>query len=399
MLCRVRPVLPVEAATDGRDVTEFPSPEDIVLTKEDRSKARFEFDRVFTPGSNQQEVFEAVQPMVVSFMDGYNVCLFAYGQTGSGKTHTMEGPPEDRGVNFRALAEVFRLRAERGDSMRYTVHMSMLEVYNETVRDLLGPRDAKEGLPKLEIRMLAEGEYDVPGLTLIEVVDMEEVVQHMTLGKQNRAVGAHDMNEHSSRSHSILSLRVRGENVHDKSIVVSKLHLIDLAGSERLSKTDAQGERLKEAQNINKSLSALGDVIQALAAKSAKGAGHVPYRNSKLTFLLQDSLGGNSKVFMFVNVSPAAYNCGETVCSLTFASRCRNVQLGAAKKGGEGGAAEAARLREQVERLQEELSAVKGGGPGGMSTPVKGMGSTLRAAATTGRTPPTSAAGTPRSVK
>ena len=136
------------------------------------------------------------------------------------------------------------------------------------------------------------------------------------------------MNEHSSRSHSILTLAVKGKNRIDGTSNVGKLHLIDLAGSERLSKTDATGDRLKEAQNINKSLSALGDVINALGNKKAT---HIPFRNSKLTFLLQDSLGGNAKVLMFVNISPAVYNLGETVCSLNFASRCRNVELGAAK--------------------------------------------------------------------
>ena len=232
----------------------------------------------------------------------------------SGKTHTMDGPPEDRGVNFRALEEVFRLRGERKGEMRYTLSLSMLEVYNETIRDLLagkGKGVAAGGENKLDIRMAEDGSYDVPGLTLVEVNSLEEVWKLMNSGKGNRAVGAHDMNEHSSRSHSIVSLRVRGESVQgDKTLAtVSKLHLIDLAGSERLSKvrreggreggrggiasfsalyyrlsthylsthffkkslrtqTDDTGDRLKEAQNINKSLSAVGDLINALGSKN-----------------------------------------------------------------------------------------------------------------------------------
>jgi kinesin family protein C2/C3 len=158
---------------------------------------------------------------------------------------------------------------------------------------------------------------------------MEQVNELMRQGKNNRAVGKHDMNEHSSRSHSIVTVTVRGQNRVDNAGTFGKLHLIDLAGSERISKTDASGDRLKEAQNINKSLLALGDVINALGNKKAL---HVPYRNSKLTFLLQDSLGGNSKVLMFVNISPAIYNLGETVCSLNFASKCRATELGQAKK-------------------------------------------------------------------
>ncbi len=180
----------------------------------------------------------------------------------------------------------------------------------------------------------------VTGLTEIAADNAPVVLGHLKQAQKNRAVGSHDMNEHSSRSHSILTLVVRGRNLRDGTTTFGKLHLIDLAGSERLSKTDATGDRLKEAQNINKSLSALGDVIQALG----KRASHIPYRNSKLTFLLQDSLGGNSKVLMFVNVSPAPYNVGESVCSLNFAFRCRSVELGhavATRKAGPSAASSA----------------------------------------------------------
>ena len=148
-------------------------------------------------------------------------------------------------------------------------------------------------------------------------------------GRCNRAVGGHDMNEHSSRSHSIFTIMCTTRNTIDGSGTFGKLNLIDLAGSERLSKTEATGDRLKEAQNINKSLSALGDVINALGNRKNT---HIPYRNSKLTYLLQDSLGGNSKVMMVVAISPAVYNVGETICSLNFASRCRLTELGKAGK-------------------------------------------------------------------
>lgn len=283
----------------------------------------------------------------------------------------MDGSASDRGVNFRVIEEMFKLQAERQADVRYTIQLSMLEIYNESIRDLLAAKDKVTGeANKLDIRMAEDGQYDVPGLTLVEVKSLADIVKHMNTGKANRAVGAHDMNEHSSRSHSILSLRVRGENIHDRSLsTASKLHLIDLAGSERLSKTDATGDRLKEAQNINKSLSALGDVINALGAKNKA---HIPYRNSKLTFLLADSLGGNSKVAMFVNCSPSAYNASESVCSLQFAARCRAVALGVAKKGvvagGEGGGGEmVAKLRDEVEKLSLELEKARNGG-GGEST-------------------------------
>ena len=396
VLCRVRPVLEQERKHAGADVdvTEIPSKQDIIITRDELTKTKFEYDRVFESTSTQAEVFEAVQPLCVSVLDGYNVCIFAYGQTGSGKTYTMEGHDADPGTSPRAIAELFRVAAG-GDAEKvnviegvlppppsstepsgvpappslqghappnpwsYSFKFSMLEIYNESVKDLLvgvlgvddssvssgntsssagsgtssakgkGPGDRKD----LDIRMTKEGGMVVVGITEVEVTTPEDCYRLMKEGQMNRAVGSHDMNEHSSRSHSILTLSVRGKNTLAGTSSFGKLHLIDLAGSERVSKTDASGERLKEAQNINKSLSALGDVIAALGNRQGGGSkSHIPYRNSKLTYLLQDSLGGNSKVLMFVNVSPVTYNVGETVCSLNFASRCRNVELGMAKK-------------------------------------------------------------------
>ena len=279
-----------------------------------------------------------------------------FGLRSGSQTFTMEGPPANPGVNLRSLQELFSLQVERADSMAYEFVLSYLEIYNEAVHDLL-VEPPKRGAPKkaLEVRQANEGMV-VAGLVETPVTSVAQVVALMARGAENRAVGSHDMNEHSSRSHSILTLAVKGTPLGRakdgaSSSVKAKLHLIDLAGSERVSKTDATGERLKEAQAINKSLSALGDVIAALGGK--KGT-HVPYRNSRLTFLLQDSLSGNSKVLMFCNVSPASYNMGETVCSLTFAARCRNVELGAAKKGGESG--EVRKLRLVVQRLQDQLA-------------------------------------------
>lgn len=326
VMCRVRPILDVERRSgQDVDVTNITSTEDIEIAKDPSTKQSFEFDRVFAPAVGQEEVFEAVQPLVVSVLDGYNVCIFAYGQTGSGKTHTMEGYGDQIGVAPRAVHEVFRMIDSMSEDWKYDVTFSILEIYNESIRDLLDSNNNKE---KLDVRQGPEGNV-VVGLTDVLVTSPEQVLNLMQQAQGNRAVGSHDMNEHSSRSHSILTLVCRGKNLKDTSLTTfGKLHLIDLAGSERISKTDATGDRLKEAQNINRSLSALGDVIQALGKRSA----HVPYRNSKLTFLLQDSLGGNSKVMMFVNISPAIYNVGETVCSLNFAHRCRAVELGQAKR-------------------------------------------------------------------
>jgi len=324
VVCRVRPILDVEK-DQGKDadITNFPpGDEDIIISKEG-TKTRYEYDQVFPPKSTQREVFDAqFKELCVSVLDGFNVCIFCYGQTGSGKTFTMEGTKDDPGISPLAISELFNVVAGM-DNWTYQLTLSMLEIYNETIFDLIETSNEK-----LEIRQGPEGNV-VVGLTEVDITSFEEVKQLMALGNNNRAVGAHEMNKHSSRSHSILTVSCRGKNVIDNENSFGKLHLIDLAGSERVSKTDAQGDRLKEAQNINRSLSALGDVIAALGNRKST---HVPFRNSKLTFLLQDSLGGNSKVMMCVNISPAIYNVGETICSLNFASRCRSVELGQAKK-------------------------------------------------------------------
>jgi len=255
----------------------------------------------------------------------------------------MEGSSADPGVSPRAVGEIFMAVREAPAEWSYSLRFSMLEVYNEQILDLLA--EAKGGeKERLDVRQAADGKGNVvAGLIELDVDSPERVFELMAQGQANRAVGAHDMNEHSSRSHSILTITIQGSNSLDGTRTAGKLNLIDLAGSERISKTDATGDRLKEAQNINKSLSALGDVIAALGNKKNT---HVPFRNSKLTFLLQDSLGGNSKVLMFSNISPAVFNMGETVCTLNFAARCRAVELGSAKvnKGpaGPAGAAKTA---------------------------------------------------------
>ncbi|KAG6576566.1 kinesin-like protein [Phytophthora cinnamomi] len=346
VFCRVRPIQPVELKSEQSALAVFFRENDhesldLFVGSEAGDKANqigqkhaFEFDHVFQPNSTQEQVFEQTRALVVSALDGFNVCIFAYGQTGSGKTHTMEGPESDRGVNFRALRELFTIRDDRMavGNFECSMKLSILEVYNETIVDLLegggrAPGAASPAVVKgLDVRVGKNGVY-VENLIEVEVFNEGDVLDLMRLGHSHRSVGSHDFNEHSSRSHLVLSITLETGMKADARRRISKLHLIDLAGSERVSKTAASGQRLKEAQNINRSLSALGDVIAALGASSK----HVPYRNSKLTFLLQDSLSGNSKVLMFVNVSPVQWNAWETLCSLNFASRCRSVALGQAK--------------------------------------------------------------------
>jgi len=280
------------------------------------------------------------------------VCVFSYGQTGSGKTYTMEGPPNDRGINFRSLQRLFELKKEREEEFEYTIEVSLLEIYNENIIDLLvqpatsssvfkGAKTSKGTKKtaskrtaikaKLEIKRDpkkgGKGNH-VPGLTMVHCNSHEEVLALMAHGYQNRSVHGTEMNAHSSRSHCALSVYVTAQSIIDGSKTKGKLHLIDLAGSERLSKSGAEGDRKKEAQAINKSLSSLGDVISARMSKQK----HVPYRNSTLTYLLQDSLGGNSKTLMIVQASPAEYNLSETQATLTWGQRARTVELGKAKK-------------------------------------------------------------------
>ncbi|KAL5983620.1 hypothetical protein ACLOJK_017708 [Asimina triloba] len=282
----------------------------------------------------KEEVFIDTQPLIRSVLDGYNVCIFAYGQTGSGKTYTMTGPEElteqGLGVNYRALNDLFILAKQRRDAICYDVAVQMMEIYNEQVRDLLG--------------------LNVPDANLIPVTSTADVIELMNTGHRNRAVSATAMNDRSSRSHSCLTVHVQGRDVISGGTVRGSLHLVDLAGSERVDKSEVKGDRLKEAQHINKSLAALGDVIAALAQKNS----HVPYRNSKLTQLLQDSLGGRAKTLMFVHISPEMEAVGETISTLKFAERVATIELGAARVNKESG--DARELKEQIANLKAALA-------------------------------------------
>ncbi|KAG4913930.1 hypothetical protein AAZX31_19G221100 [Glycine max] len=329
VFCRCRPLNESEIANGSAvSVVNFESSSDeLQVICSDSSKKHFKFDYVFRPEDNQETVFEQTIPIVTSVLDGYNVCIFAYGQTGTGKTFTMEGTPQHRGVNYRTLEELFRISEERNDVIKYELFVSMLEVYNEKIRDLL-VENSVEPTKKLEIKQAVDGTQEVPGLIEARVYGTVDVWEKLKSGNQARSVGSTSANELSSRSHCLLRVTVLGENLINGQKTRSHLWLVDLAGSERVGKTEAEGERLKESQFINKSLSALGDVISALASKSA----HIPYRNSKLTHILQSSLGGDCKTLMFVQISPGAADLTETLCSLNFATRVRGIESGPARK-------------------------------------------------------------------
>ncbi|KAI3518996.1 hypothetical protein L1887_07955 [Cichorium endivia] len=328
VFCRCRPLSKQETLTGCSTVVDFDSASngELGILNSGSTKKTFKFDRVFTPNDNQVDVFAHASPLVTSVLDGYNVCIFAYGQTGTGKTFTMEGTEGNRGVNYKTLEQLFQIAKERIDTFTYDISVSVLEVYNEQIRDLLATPSSTS--KKLEIKQASEGFHNIPGLVEAKVENIKEVWNVLKAGSSARVVGSNNVNEHSSRSHCMLSIMVKAKNLINGECTKSKLWLVDLAGSERLEKTDAQGERLKEAQNINRSLSALGDVISALAKKTS----HIPYRNSKLTHLLQDSLGGDSKTLMFVQISPSEHDLSETLSSLNFATRVRGVELSPARK-------------------------------------------------------------------
>ncbi|XP_061675319.1 kinesin-like protein KIFC3 isoform X2 [Syngnathoides biaculeatus] len=332
VLCRVKPVLKEDQHEEGQSVVVTTDPEnESSLSVMSKGKGRvFELDKVFQPQATQEEVFQEIEPLVTSCIDGYHVCIFAYGQTGSGKTYTMEGSIENPGINQRALKHLFSEIEERKDMWSYTVTVSSVEIYNEVLRDLL----SKEG-EKLDIKINPDGtgQLHVPGLRIIEVKSFQHIKKILATARRNRITFGTQMNQHSSRSHALLCITVQGTDLATGSKTTGKLNLVDLAGSERVWKSGAEGERLKEAQNINRSLLALGDVIQALRARQT----HIPFRNSRLTYLLQGSLGKGSKTAMVVQVSSLESNVGETLCSLKFAQRVCKVELGPAARKIESG--------------------------------------------------------------
>ncbi|KAJ5384103.1 hypothetical protein N7517_002014 [Penicillium concentricum] len=340
VFCRVRPSLNSEPASD-LTLMQYPDESDDakeinILGPEEKSSLgtvtrknnTFSFDRVFNPSTQNAEVFDEISQLVQSALDGYNVCIFCYGQTGSGKTHTMSSAD---GMIPRAVHQIYETAQgleEKG--WRYSMAGNFVEVYNENLNDLLGNPDELDK-KKHEIRHdMQRGKTTITDITTVNLNSPEMVESILKNADANRSVAATKANERSSRSHSVFILKLTGQNHITGERSEGTLNLVDLAGSERLSHSGATGERLKETQNINRSLSSLGDVIAALG--QGKEGGHIPYRNSKLTYLLQFSLGGNSKTLMFVMVSPLQAHMSETLTSLKFATKVHNTHIGTAKR-------------------------------------------------------------------
>ncbi|CAH2010924.1 unnamed protein product [Acanthoscelides obtectus] len=287
---------------------------------------QFTFDSTYGQDSTTEVIYNDIcYPLVESVLEGYNATIFVYGQTGCGKSFTMEGikdNPAQKGVISRAFEHIFEAISV-ASGIKYLALVSYLEIYNEHIRDLLLCSEKLNGTP-LTLKESPNEGVTVPGLTSHPVHNAAECEHLLNLGSKNRMIGATLMNQNSSRSHSIFTISIEQiSNVNNNECIMKgKLNLVDLAGSERQTKTGATGERLREATKINLSLSALGNVISALVDGKAK---HIPYRDSKLTRLLQDSLGGNTRTLMVACISPSSRDYMETLSTLRYANRAKNI--------------------------------------------------------------------------
>ncbi|KAI4332059.1 hypothetical protein L6164_016998 [Bauhinia variegata] len=367
VIIRIRPLNSTERNTNGynRCLKQESSQS---ITWIGQPETRFTFDHVACETIDQEMLFRvACLPMVENCLSGYNSCMFAYGQTGSGKTYTMLGeidglevkPSPHRGMTPRIFEFLFaRIQAEeesrRDESLKYNCKCSFLEIYNEQITDLLDPSSTN-----LLLREdVMKGVY-VENLSEFEVHSVSDIIRLLTQGSANRKVAATNMNRESSRSHSVFTcvIESRWEKDATTNFRFARLNLVDLAGSERQKTSGAEGERLKEAANINKSLSTLGHVIMILMDVAHGKPRHVPYRDSRLTFLLQDSLGGNSKTMIIANVSPSICCTAETLNTLKFAQRAKLIQNNAVVN--EDSTGDVIALQHQIRLLKEELAILK----------------------------------------
>ncbi|KAL3830389.1 hypothetical protein ACJIZ3_019191 [Penstemon smallii] len=380
----VRPLVTSELLVGCTDcITVFPAEKQVQI-----GSHAFTFDYVFgSKGHPSSSIFdECVAPLVDALFHGYNGTVLAYGQTGSGKTYTMgtnyNGEGHKAGVIPKVIETIFSKVEAMKDSTEFLIRVSFIEIFKEEVFDLLdlnpstlskndAPSTVKPtGLSRapIQIRETVSGGITLAGVTEFEVRTKEEMVSYLLQGSLSRATGSTNMNSESSRSHAIFTIAVeQRRNTHSSAgndvgddILIAKLHLVDLAGSERAKRTGADGIRLREGIHINKGLLALGNVISALGDdKKRKEGGHVPYRDSKLTRILQDSLGGNCKTVMIACVSPADTNAEETLNTLKYANRTRNIQNKAIINR-DPVAAQMQTMQAQIEQLQAELLYYRG---------------------------------------
>uniref|UniRef100_A0AAY4CBZ4 Kinesin-like protein n=1 Tax=Denticeps clupeoides TaxID=299321 RepID=A0AAY4CBZ4_9TELE len=317
VMCRFRPLNEAEITRGDKYIPKFKDDDTVVITGKP-----YVFDRVLPPNTAQEQVYDSCARQIVrDVLAGYNGTIFAYGQTSSGKTHTMEGKlhdPQLMGIIPRIAQDIFDHIYSMDENLEFHIKVSYFEIYLDKIRDLLDVSKTNLAVHEDKNRVPF-----VKGCTERFVSSPEEVLDVIDEGKSNRHVAVTNMNEHSSRSHSIFLINIKQENVETEQKLSGKLYLVDLAGSEKVSKTGAEGAVLDEAKNINKSLSALGNVISALAEGTKT---HVPYRDSKMTRILQDSLGGNCRTTIVICCSPSIFNEAETKSTLMFGQRAKTIK-------------------------------------------------------------------------
>ena len=347
VICRFRPMNDLEKTTGNETVADFTSPTSLTFhSSREKNVYRFNFDRIFPPSSTQQDIYDfGVKGIIESVLDGYNGTVLAYGQTSSGKTYTMQGEMDEerrQGIIPRMINHIFKY-IYQNEGTDFMIKVSMIEIYQEKIRDLF---DCSRN--NLNIREDSIKGIYVDGASERYVGCPNDVLALLEVGSENRAVAATNMNEHSSRSHSIFILTINQTNKQQGFSKIGKLYLVDLAGSEKISKTGATGHTLEEAKNINKSLTTLGRVINSLTDGKST---HIPYRESKLTRVLQESLGGNSKTCLIITCSPSIYNESESLSTLRFGERAKKIK----NKPKINKEVTVAELQKLVEQLKENL--------------------------------------------